>query len=114
VIERIYTREDFPQTLRVLRAQGMLSQASTTLSGIRFYQGKGCIQCQGSGFIGRIGVFELFEVDDEMRDMIMQRKPASAIRSAAIAKGMKTMFQDGLAKAILGETTVDEVMRVAL
>jgi general secretion pathway protein E len=59
-------------------------------------------------------VFELFEVDDEMRDMIMQRKPASAIRSAAIAKGMKTMFQDGLAKAILGETTVDEVMRVAL
>jgi type II secretory ATPase GspE/PulE/Tfp pilus assembly ATPase PilB-like protein len=114
VNERISTKEDFPQTLRVLRAQGMLSQASTTLSGIRFYQGKGCIQCQGSGFVGRIGVFELFEVDDEIRDMIMQRKPAPAIRSAAIAKGMKTMFQDGLAKAILGETTVDEVMRVAL
>jgi general secretion pathway protein E len=46
--------------------------------------------------------------------LIMQRRPASFIRSTAIMKGMKTMFQDGLAKAFMGETTIEEVFRVAL
>ncbi|HKP01407.1 MAG TPA: hypothetical protein VJU02_07240, partial [Nitrospiraceae bacterium] len=47
-------------------------------------------QCQGSGFAGRLGLFEIFEVDEDIRDSIMQRKPASFIRSTAIMKGMKT------------------------
>ncbi len=59
-------------------------------------------------------MFELFEVDDRIRELIRERRDASTIRAAAIGKGMKTMFQDGLAKAILGETTVDEVFRAAL
>ena len=75
---------------------------------------KGCAQCQGSGFTGRVGLFEIFEVDEDIRDLIMQRKPASFIRSTVIMKGMKTMFQDGPAKAFMGETTIEEVFRVAL
>ncbi len=68
----------------------------------------------GKWFRGRVGLFEIFEVDEEIRDLIMQRKPASFIRSTAIMKSMKTMFQDGLAKAFMGETTIEEVFRVAL
>ena len=81
---------------------------------VRLFRGKGCGQCSGSGYVGRIGVFELFEVAEATRDLIMQRSAASAIRAAAIDKGMKTMFQDGVAKALLGETTMEEVFRVAL
>ena len=59
-------------------------------------------------------LLEIFEVDEDIRDLIMQRKPASFIRSTEIMKGMKAMFQDGLAKAFMGETTIEEVFRVAL
>ena len=97
-----------------LQRQGVLRKAHDGLAGVRLYKGKGCAQCQGSGFIGRVGLFEIFEVDEEIRDLIMQRKAASFIRSIAIGKGMKTMFQDGLAKAFMGETTIEEVFRVAL
>jgi type II secretory ATPase GspE/PulE/Tfp pilus assembly ATPase PilB-like protein len=107
-------RPDFDNTLRVLLRQGILSADEDPLAGIRIFRGKGCPRCLGTGFRGRIGIFELFEVDDEIRGLIMQRSSASALRAAAVAKGMITMFQDGLAKAFLGETTIDEVLRSAI
>jgi type IV pilus assembly protein PilB len=114
VLESIQSRPDFSETMTILRRQGILRMTDDSLTGVRLYQGKGCAQCQGSGFVGRVGLFELFEVDENIRDMIMQRKPASSLRSTAIMKGMKTMFQDGLAKAFMGETTVEEVLRVVI
>jgi type IV pilus assembly protein PilB len=114
VLESIQSRSDFSETVAILQRQGMLPTMHDGLSSVRLYQGKGCAQCQGTGFTGRVGLFELFEVDEDIRDLIMQRRSASFIRSTAIMKGMKTMFQDGLAKAFMGETTVDEVFRVAL
>lgn len=114
ILRAIRSRPDFDETIRVLQEQGVLGHAEDPLSGIRLFRGKGCPQCNGSGFRGRIGVFELFEVDDQIRGMIMERRDAATIRAAGIARGMKTMFQDGLAKALLGETTVEEVFRVAL
>jgi type II secretory ATPase GspE/PulE/Tfp pilus assembly ATPase PilB-like protein len=59
-------------------------------------------------------VFELLSVDETMRQLIMQSRDADAIRRAAVANGMNTMYQDGLAKALLGETTLEEVFRIAL
>ncbi|MEE8492665.1 MAG: GspE/PulE family protein [Nitrospirales bacterium] len=114
VLQALQSRSDFDNTIRVLQAQGVLGKNHESLSTARFYQGKGCPQCHGTGYAGRIGVFELFEVSETIRDQIMERRPASMIRATAIEAGMKTMFQDGLAKAFLGETTVDEVYRVAL
>jgi type II secretory ATPase GspE/PulE/Tfp pilus assembly ATPase PilB-like protein len=114
MLESIQSRPDFSETVTILRRQGILRTTHDGLSGIRLYQGRGCVQCQGSGFSGRVGLFELFEVDEDIRDSIMQRRPASFIRSTAIMKGMKTMFQDGLAKAFMGETTIEEVFRVAI
>ncbi len=114
LLRTLRLRADFDETIRVLQQEGVLSRAADPLSGIRLFRGKGCRQCQGSGFRGRLGVFELFEVDDQIRTMIMERRGASSIRAAAIGKGMKTMLQDGLAKVFLGETTMEEGLRVAL
>ena len=113
-LRAIRTRPDFEDTVRVLQQEGVLSQTGDPLSGVRLFHGKGCPQCADTGFRGRLGVFELFEIDDDIRGMIMERQDAVAIRVAARKKGMKTMFQDGLAKVFFGETTLEEVFRVAL
>ncbi len=114
MLQSVQKRPDFADTIRVLQTQGIMGKGQDNLSKARFYRGVGCAQCHGSGFAGRIGLFELFEITEEMRDLIMARQPASVIRAAAIRGGMKTLFQDGVAKALLGETTIDEVFRVAL
>ncbi|HLW59735.1 MAG TPA: GspE/PulE family protein [bacterium] len=113
-LERLRARADYEETIRILQAEGVLGHSADPLSGLHVFKGKGCPQCLGSGYRGRMGVFELFEVTDTIRTMILERRDASAIRKVAIAGGMRTMFWDGLAKSIMGETTIEEVFRVAL
>jgi type II secretory ATPase GspE/PulE/Tfp pilus assembly ATPase PilB-like protein len=114
VLAALRTRPDFERTVRVLQTQGILGQGSDPFAGVRTFRGRGCTQCQGSGFRGRIGVFEMFEVQETTRQLIMDRRDGGAIRAAATEGGMRTMFEDGLAKMLLGETTLEEVYRVAL
>jgi type IV pilus assembly protein PilB len=114
VLKALQARPDFEATIQVLQAQGVLRGGGDPLAGLRLFRGKGCPRCGGSGFRGRLGMFELFEVDAETRGLIMERQDGQAIRNAAIRRGMKTMFQDGIGKAVLGETTLEEVFRVAL
>ena len=114
VLAALRTRPDFERSVRVLQTQGVLGQGSDPFAAVRTFRGRGCTQCQGSGFRGRIGVFEMFEVQEETRQLIMERRDGGAIRAAATAGGMRTMFEDGLAKMLLGETTLEEVYRVAL
>jgi type IV pilus assembly protein PilB len=110
----LQARPDFEPMMARLRADGVLQRDSRGFADVRLFQGKGCRQCGGSGFRGRLGVFEVFEPDNEIQMMIMNRRPGSDIRATAIDKGMKTMFLDGLAKVLLGETTFEEVVRVAI
>ena len=77
-----------------------------------FFKGKGCDQCNQSGYYGRLGIYEVLEIDDSIRDAIMQRQNASVIRSIAIKNGMTTMLEDGFKKAIEGKTTIEEILRV--
>jgi len=114
VFAMLRARPDFDQLIAVLREQGVLGGGGDPLAGARLFRGVGCHQCKDSGYRGRVGVFELFEIDDDIRRMIMEGRDGMAIRQVAVAKGMKTMFQDGMAKALLGETTLEEVFRVAL
>ncbi|MBI1727432.1 MAG: hypothetical protein HYR50_09190, partial [Candidatus Rokubacteria bacterium] len=114
VLGTLRARPDFDRTVRVLHAEGVLGASDDPLSDVRYNRGTGCAQSNGSGFRGRLGVFEIFEIGDRIRAMIMERRDASAIHAEAIASGMKTMFEDGLAKALLGDTTLEEVFRVAL
>jgi type II secretory ATPase GspE/PulE/Tfp pilus assembly ATPase PilB-like protein len=78
-----------------------------------FMKGKGCNRCNGTGYSGRIAIFEVLTIDDELERLAMNRAPVSQIRHAARQAGMMTMEQDGLLKALTGVTTVDEVWRVA-
>ncbi len=79
---------------------------------LRFYKGKGCDSCNQSGYTGRLGIFEVLEVEDNIRELISARTNADQIRKVAIGNGMTTMFEDGLNKAIAGKTTLEEIFRV--
>jgi type IV pilus assembly protein PilB len=79
---------------------------------IRLYKGKGCTHCNNSGYSGRIGIFEVLDIDDEVRELITNRANADQIKQKAIENGMTTMMEDGLKKAIAGKTTLEEIFRV--
>ncbi|MCM2357229.1 MAG: type II secretion system ATPase GspE [Geobacteraceae bacterium] len=76
------------------------------------YRGRGCDRCFGLGSIGRTGIYELLLVDSELTSMVIRQAPAGAIKEYAIARGMRTLREDGLAKAAAGITTIEEVLRV--
>ena len=78
---------------------------------IRLYRGKGCEACHDTGYEGRIGIFELLTLNDEIRDAIVGRKDADTIEELAIAAGMRTMLEEGLLKVQQGITTLDEILR---
>lgn len=80
---------------------------------VRVYRGKGCSVCHGSGYSGRIGIFEVLLVDENIRHAIMERMTAREIEEIAKKAGMRTMMEDGIEKVRQGLTTVDEVIRVA-
>ncbi len=78
----------------------------------RLYRGRGCDECAGTGFRGRTGIFELFVIDDDTRRHITVGADAGELRRIARARGMRTLLEDGSAKAARGITTVAEVLRV--
>ena len=77
-----------------------------------FYRGKGCMKCKNTGFVGRIGIYELLVINEEIKNMITAKKSANDIKKMAISLGMSTLFDDGLGKLKSGTTTVEEMLRV--
>lgn len=78
----------------------------------KFYHGRGCDACRQTGYRGRLGVYEMMRVNEELAEMIVRRAPLSEIKEAARANGMHTMQEDGFRKCRDGLTTIEEVMRV--
>lgn len=76
-----------------------------------FYYGKGCDYCNGTGYRGRLGIFEIMVADDTIREMIMQKASTSVIRREAIKRGMRTLREAGLMAILEGSTTLDEVVK---
>ena len=76
------------------------------------YRGRGCEKCMGTGYYGRIGIFELLPVSEHIRELIMKRTGSNVIKEAAREAGMRTLREDGWEKVRAGITTVDEVLRV--
>ncbi len=105
------------QCRRVLRPSAELlaeiGLTSEQVAGRTLYAGgAGCAACKETGYRGRTGIHELLVVDDEVRALIMKNADAAAIRRAGIAAGMLTLREDGAAKVLVGETTIEEVLRV--
>jgi len=76
-------------------------------------RGKGCRRCVGSGYVGRVGVYELFEMNDQYREMIVQSKSPEEIRNSARKNAMEFLVHDGVHKIRQALTTVEEVVRIA-
>jgi type IV pilus assembly protein PilB len=79
---------------------------------IVLYRGKGCPQCNDTGYSGRLGIFEALDINEGISKLILQRSSTGDISKTAIANGMVTMVQDGFMKALEGITTIEEVLRV--
>ena len=107
-------RSDFAHLGRGLREYGVINASEDWISEIRFFKSTGCTDCRHTGYRGRVGIFEIFPVTDAVRPLIMDQKDNSILRQAAITAGMRTMFMDGVAKAVMGETSLEEVFRAAL
>jgi type IV pilus assembly protein PilB len=80
---------------------------------IKFYKGKGCQECGGSGYLGRIGIFEVMPITAKIADLVLKHGDANSLQNEAVSEGMITMMQDGYLKVAQGITTIEEVLRVA-
>jgi general secretion pathway protein E/type IV pilus assembly protein PilB len=77
-------------------------------------KGRGCENCNGSGHRGRMGIFEIFVVEDEARKLIYDQVPTTVLRQRAREMGMRTLREDGIRKVLAGMTTPEEVIRATV
>ncbi|HEX9462199.1 MAG TPA: ATPase, T2SS/T4P/T4SS family [Alphaproteobacteria bacterium] len=96
-----------PEMIERLGLASLLNGHEPTL-----YDSVGCEECHGSGYRGQMAVIEVLPVSDEIRRLILNHAEAREIQRVAIEEGMRTMYHDGMLKALDGETTVEEVLRV--
>ena len=79
-----------------------------------FQKGRGCADCSNTGYRGRMGIFEIFVIDDEARKLIYDKAPASVLRARAREMGMRSLREDGIRKVLASLTTPDEVIRATI
>ncbi len=79
-----------------------------------FMRGAGCDHCNGTGYQGRMGIFEIFRVHDGIRAMIYDNVTSARLRAQARRDGMRTMREDGIRKVLAGLTTIEEVVTVTV
>ena len=79
-----------------------------------FYRKRGCPRCNQTGYKGRIGIFQLLTMTEELASLAAQKATREEIERAAIATGMRTLWDDGLAKVAAGLTSIEELARVTV
>lgn len=99
--EKIFTTEE---TEGKKQSQGELS--------LTLFKPKGCKKCHNTGYVGRVGIYEVLEITDEIGSMIVKHATTDILQDAGVKNGMITMSQDGFIKALMGVTTIEEVLRV--
>jgi len=104
---------DIKSLLKLYKEQGIkLKTAEKKLSSMEFSRSKGCKKCSDTGYKGRIGIYEVLEVDAGVAELINKHATAPEIHDYAVKHGMTTMLEDGLVKAKQGITSIEEVLRV--
>jgi type IV pilus assembly protein PilB len=81
------------------------------IKGRKFYYGRGCSRCNGTGYKGRLGIFEIMMFNDEVRDLVMNRASTNVLRVAAVKGGMRQLRDNGLRAMFDGLTTIDEIAK---
>ena len=102
-------KEEYRPDVEFLREIGF---PDAEIAATKFYRGRGCEECRFTGFKGRSAIYEILIVTEALRPLIIERASSSAIKQAAVARGMKTLRDDGWEKVRQGITTVEEVARV--
>jgi type II secretory ATPase GspE/PulE/Tfp pilus assembly ATPase PilB-like protein len=96
--------EPAPSQLKVV-PESLMAEA-------RFQRGAGCDQCNQTGYSGRMPVSELLVAKEPFREAVLKKVPTSALEEIAVQEGMRTLWQSGLARALSGESTLEEIIRV--
>jgi len=92
----------------------LLGPAAKQLASAQLFHGKGCADCQFTGYRGRLGIYEIFQIDDQVRNLIFEQVSSTELRIKARELGMRTLREDGLRKVVAGITTLEEVLRVTM
>ena len=104
-----HCREAYQPSPELLREAGLSQELPA--DGM-LYRAVGCDQCMDIGYRGRSGIYELLTIDEKVRDLLLQNQDAGAIKRASVAAGMTSLREAGIAKALAGETSIEEVLRV--
>ena len=80
---------------------------------VKLFKGQGCDYCGHSGFLGRVGIYEVLVVSEKISKLILERSDSNTLEKQAVEEGMITMKQDGYLKVLEGVSTIDEILRVA-
>ncbi len=104
-------REPYDLPEATLVAHGLAPTGADTVT---LYKGKGCPACNFTGMKGRVALYEVMPITEELRDMILKQASTAELRQMALSQGLKTLRQAGLAKMLEGVTTIEEVLRVTL
>jgi general secretion pathway protein E/type IV pilus assembly protein PilB len=104
-------RAEYTPTERELKMLGAVSKKTTVST---MYKGTGCPVCSQSGYKGRKGIFEIFQIDDTIQRLIFDHSPATVLRARAREMGMRTLREDGMLKVASGMTTLEEVLRATM
>lgn len=115
LVRRICTSCVYTYTMSEDEIRDMINYGSEIFKGkaITLYRGKGCGNCNNTGYKGRLGIYEILEMNSDLKEAITRSATAEEIREIAAKHGATTMFDDGLEKAKLGMTTIEEILRVA-
>ncbi|MFP4157595.1 MAG: GspE/PulE family protein [Opitutales bacterium] len=106
-----HCREPIEPDERLLNSLGIRPDQTTEAT---FMAGEGCPKCSGTGFRGRVGIFEMFSINEELQQMIYEEASLVALRNKAREMGMRTMREDGIRKILAGVTTANEVLHATV
>jgi type IV pilus assembly protein PilB len=102
-----------PSTDELLKAR-VSPDVAAQADGMVFYRKKGCPRCNQTGYKGRIGVFQLLTMTEQLETLAAEKAPREEIERAAMEEGMRTLWDDGIAKVAAGLTSVEELARVTV
>jgi general secretion pathway protein E len=107
-----HCKEKIPVTEAMAEAVSSLPLIKPFNLGKILYKGKGCNECNGSGYTGRLCINEVLVADNDVKEAILRKASSSEIKRVGIQNGMTSMVEDGLKKALNGDTTIEEILRV--
>jgi len=99
-------RGSFSQEMQEILAKQQVITAPVTTP---IFEARGCDECHGTGYAGRVALMELFEMNSELRDLIEEAASMSAMRAAAFKNGFRSLYQEGLAQVLNGATSLEEI-----